>query len=238
MQHTRLKTANLDLKPENILITDDEEALIGDLGVSSTGEGDYDHAGLGFTHTRAPECFLPDPQPTPASDVYGLFALIYRMVTGIYPFEDEPEFKTDATAFIRAHYDNDLNAMLQNKVLAMPLGGSHYLINMANPNPSVRPKPGEELDALLDKVTEWYDCFGRPWDDMRKQWREGTLRSRAGVVLNVLNPQNMIITLPTLCTEGPTYLLARATHLVGKIADMLTPNDNGPEEYSAEQGDA
>ena len=86
-----------DIKPENLFISNDQDVLVGDLGIAclrdATGAG---HFG-GTAETMAPEVAVvgatmspaawPNQRPTTVlSDVYSLGASLYWLLAGIPPF--------------------------------------------------------------------------------------------------------------------------------------------------------
>lgn len=72
-----------DIKPENVLWdADRDEALVTDFGISARLAEPGDVAGTPMY--MAPEAF--DGQVSPALDVYGLAATLYRLATGALPF--------------------------------------------------------------------------------------------------------------------------------------------------------
>jgi serine/threonine-protein kinase len=80
-----------DVKPENILIDRDRHARITDFGLvheASAASFTLSHHVLGTPAFIAPEQALGEPVD-PRSDVYGLGAVLYNMLTGRAPYGGE-----------------------------------------------------------------------------------------------------------------------------------------------------
>ena len=80
-----------DLKPQNILLEDDGTPVVGDFGLamSLANDSQLTRTGeiLGTLNYLAPECLSGDrTQVGVATDVYGLGAILYQLLTGQPPF--------------------------------------------------------------------------------------------------------------------------------------------------------
>lgn len=85
-----------DLKPENILVERDGRIRVADFGLAyALGGSRLTASGqvLGTPTYMAPEQVL-GKEPTPASDVYALGAVLYEMIAGMPPFEAETALAT------------------------------------------------------------------------------------------------------------------------------------------------
>ncbi|MBL4846592.1 MAG: serine/threonine protein kinase [Planctomycetes bacterium] len=85
-----------DLKPENVIVSDDDEPKLIDLGLAKTSDNDdaakltADASTLGTPSYMSPEQVRGESdRVTPASDVYGLGAILYSVLTGQVPFQGQ-----------------------------------------------------------------------------------------------------------------------------------------------------
>lgn len=82
-----------DVKPANVLIDDNRNYAITDFGISATNmlhssnEEDFENSGT--KAYMAPERFSEDAQPIPESDIWGLGATLYELITGHVPYGED-----------------------------------------------------------------------------------------------------------------------------------------------------
>ncbi len=135
-----------DLKPENIMICDDGSIRIMDFGIArSAGTPRLTFIGFapGTPHYMAPErvkCKRGDAR----TDIYSLGAILYEMLTGIIPFNDD-----DILVIMNARVTGDpeaprkLNPKLSPQV-------EEIVLRAMDRNPSNRHPTADALKAELD----------------------------------------------------------------------------------------
>jgi hypothetical protein len=80
-----------DVKPGNVLLTPEGPALLGDFGIATDPGSDHtsltgEHGVIGTLRYMAPERLLGEPA-VPATDVWGVGAILYEMLAGRPAFE-------------------------------------------------------------------------------------------------------------------------------------------------------
>lgn len=86
----RLKIVHRDLKPENVLLDDDLNVKIADFGLSNEiSDGDFLTTSCGSPNYAAPEVIRGGVYAGPEIDVWSSGVILYVMLCGRLPFEDE-----------------------------------------------------------------------------------------------------------------------------------------------------
>ncbi|KAH7886390.1 kinase-like domain-containing protein [Phlebopus sp. FC_14] len=86
----QLKIVHRDLKPENVLLDDDLNVKIADFGLSNEiKDGDFLKTSCGSPNYAAPEVIRGGLYTGPEIDVWSCGVILYVMLCGRLPFEDE-----------------------------------------------------------------------------------------------------------------------------------------------------
>ena len=86
----RLKIVHRDLKPENVLLDADLNVKIADFGLSNEiKDGDFLNTSCGSPNYAAPEVIRGGLYTGPEIDVWSCGVILYVMLCGRLPFEDE-----------------------------------------------------------------------------------------------------------------------------------------------------
>jgi carbon catabolite-derepressing protein kinase len=85
-----IKIVHRDLKPENVLLDDDLNVKIADFGLSNEiRDGDFLKTSCGSPNYAAPEVIRGARYTGPEIDVWSSGVILYVMLCGRLPFEDE-----------------------------------------------------------------------------------------------------------------------------------------------------
>ncbi|MFI8501827.1 protein kinase [Streptomyces sp. NPDC085524] len=146
-----------DVKPANIRVTADGRVVLYDFGLARlTGEDALTATGsdlIGTPQYMAPER-ITGRTPQPASDVYGVGACLYFMLTGTNPFGDTGDL---SVLLFRAVYEGVPS--LRDAGPEFPSGLADAVHALTAPDPSARAASAAAAEALI-----------RPWaraEDLR-----------------------------------------------------------------------
>lgn len=126
-----------DLKGENVIVTKDKQIKIIDFGIARTEDSNLTSMGevIGSPAYLAPELWRGEV-PTPASDLYALGVIFYRMAYGVLPFKGDnpvavmnkhlhepPEFGKDTVSAAPAWFLKMIDALLKKEPEKRPTLG-------------------------------------------------------------------------------------------------------------------
>ena len=188
-----------DVKPQNILIGSEGQAKLVDFGIAHADRmSGITEAGaiLGTPHYMSPEQALGKPADH-RSDIYALGCLLYQMITGVLPFDDEDPMKV-----IRQHVDDQpvklkkLRSDIPKKLISIVekamakelairyqnIADLSYDLNQLEKtlpipqltNPNITTRTQQKLQSQQDEKSKfrpsesWIDEWSQSWDKTHK----------------------------------------------------------------------
>lgn len=254
-----------DLKPGNVLVAPDGEVKLLDFGIAKLLHDDdglpRDDETTG-TVTRlgwmtpsyaSPEQILGEPV-RPASDVYSLGVLSYRLLTGVSPYRESASHPTalaraiveidppTASARVRAKTDEDDTERRAESRRATPASLARTL--SGDLDVMLAKALAKEPDRRYGTAGELAADFGRWLDGLPISARPATLRYRTGKFLRRHRVASVLVAAFALSVVafvvGALALLAqtraerdRATQTSALLADLFEIAEPGPEQGNA-----
>lgn len=138
-----ITTIHRDLKPSNVLVQGDKKNPLIDFDTGSDEEDDKIVSKLEYI---APEVFegeLPDS----ATDIWALGVIMYEMLSGTSPFEEQETREPTRSELPDKQPYNTLGPIAPGKL-------SELVSRMMSKSPSERPQKLSEVDKILSEVIE------------------------------------------------------------------------------------
>jgi len=168
--HDALGIAHLDVKPGNAVLRDGRAVLI-DLGIARpVGEPPPDGRLRGSPAYMAPEQLRRAPA-APAADLFALGLVLYELVTGVAPYDDE-----DAEPGREPQLLGRPDRRPGDLAPGVPPGLDEAIWRLLDPDPSRRPTAREALADLAAALPDGLDPEDRPWP----VWATGILPPAGG----------------------------------------------------------
>ena len=136
-----------DLKGENVIVTKDKKIKIIDFGIARTEDSNLTSMGevIGSPAYLAPELWRGEV-PTPASDIYALGVIFYRMSYGCLPFSG------DNPVVVMNKHLHEKAVFKKNVVTAAPSWFLKLTENILRKDPKKRPTLDQLLQLLKSKL--------------------------------------------------------------------------------------
>ncbi|VDN90882.1 unnamed protein product [Brugia pahangi] len=211
--------AHRDLKPENLLLTEDLQLKLIDFGLCAKPElglCDFLHTCCGSPAYAAPELIQGLPYRGHQVDIWSMGVLLYTLLCGCLPFEDDSVQKLYTKIANGRYYEPDYLSPLSKDLLKSLLQvdpEKRITISKLIVHPWINKKYTQTLKwkSIYDKnivdeevVRELASHFGRPFSDMEarvKEWKFDYLtatyrlllqQKKRGMnfVLPILKPRN------------------------------------------------
>ena len=249
-----LKIIHRDLKPANIMITKrpdgSERIKVFDFGLAKIIADSVDlqvSSALGTPHYASPEQFRTGEEIGPSSDIYTLGAMLYRLLTGRFPFE-----ATNVHELIRCHLlesppplslyrpgipteiENLVNRMLAKTPYYRPERASDAAFEFAA---VVGDLPDYELGGELLASEEELQLNSNPWQGTSGHssgGHSGNAGRRSGSVSNSRSGQRT----PTANFNSPSYRSGTSGRAgtPGRTTQTAPLTDSGSARRSGDYG--
>ena len=166
----QVRVIHRDLKPANVLLTDTGELKVTDFGLAkrqdvamNTAAGDI----LGTPSYMAPEQAGANDRVSAATDVYGLGAILYELLTGRPPFQGENQYDIIMKAVSEVlESPRRINPQV-------PRDLETICMKCLEKDPGKRYQSAEELAEELERYREDRPILARPLGPTGRAWRWG-----------------------------------------------------------------
>jgi serine/threonine-protein kinase len=146
-----------DVKPSNVMVASDGRVVLGDFGLALDMQEGSSGEAFGTPHYISPEQARRSTDAVPQSDLYSLGVILYEMLTGVVPFDDQSPTSVAIQHITQPPPDpRSLNPQLSAETAGVLLKALKKLL-------AERYQTGAELMDALDKA-----LTGTKTDPMRK----------------------------------------------------------------------
>nr|WSX77611.1 protein kinase [Streptomyces sp. NBC_00899] len=215
----RRQVVHRDVKPSNLLVCDDGRVKVTDFGIASdltTSKITPDHAVVGTASYIAPEQ-VEGHGTTPASDLYSMGVVCYKMLTGKLPFDGEraiellikhvqepaPALPADFAQPVRDFVATALAKKPEDRFPdAAAMAGAARAAAAA---PAPGPGPGVDVPAEPEEPAEPARSGGRPAEGVVATGEERPGRSRRSVLVPVLVAAAVAVAAAGVALIGPSH---------------------------------
>ncbi|KAF8814022.1 snf 1 [Phlegmacium glaucopus] len=164
----RLKIVHRDLKPENVLLDDDLNVKIADFGLSNEiSDGDFLTTSCGSPNYAAPEVIRGGVYAGPEIDVWSSGVILYVMLCGRLPFEDDDVQAlfskiSQGNFYIPNHLSPDARSLITSMLVVDPVKRitipditqhPFFTTDLSRYLTPLPPPPGPVLGTLSSLVT-------------------------------------------------------------------------------------
>lgn len=152
--YRKLGLVHRDIKPDNLLLTPRGRLKIADFGLARAG-GSHREKGViaGTPKYMPPEQWMDGENVTKQSDIYSFGIVIYEMLTGRTPFEEEKSI----ASICKAHMDEIPQAPRELNP-EIPEHLSELVLRCLEKNPIRRPSHYEDLADRFNEISKNYSA--------------------------------------------------------------------------------
>ena len=183
---------HFDIKPDNILLSDSNEALLSDFGLSKAMNANgFVEGGMFYSKQIPPEVFAEDTDRTVHYDIYLAGLTLYRMLNGNVHFYNQYAKYTEVDSYHRDIIEGqfpDRNAYFPH----VPIKLQRIVNKAISIQPSDRYNSVLEFNNALGEVDENLDW--RYSELEGKSWTKEESNKRFEILLNDSDPANIELT--------------------------------------------